>query len=180
MALGTVRLPILGCVAHDGSSGDEFPEISIHTSGDSNDPHCRIPIASCDDTQEEYMSWSFRVPSNYGSGGILRGIFWMDSAIADDVLWQAALQCVTPGDATDMEQLDVVNQGGGWAEDAVTVPATAGYLAEFEIDMSGVLDGMAAGDFVVLVFTRGAGDSQDTATGDAKLVSELQFDYTIV
>lgn len=180
MAEGTLRLPIAGAAMGDGSSGNEFPDVYMLTSVDSNDPKHRAFVAGFDETTEEFLSWSFRVPDNYASAGKIKALFFLDSmgSSGEAVVWRACLQCVTPdSDADDMEALDPPS-AGGWAEDVVSVDAGSNLLMALEIDLSSNLDGMAAGDAVALIFSRNAGDSQDSADGYAILWAEIQFIYT--
>lgn len=175
---GTIRLLFGAGVPADGSSGNSFPALSVHTSDDSDTPQFRQFRAAFDDTADELYMWAFRLPASYASGGDLKGVYHMASATSGKVVLRACVQTFTPGDSVDMEALDPVNDGEGWAETNPTVPGTAGYTQAFSITIDLPSD-IAAGDWVALIFGReGSDGTDDTATGDCIVAGELQLEYT--
>lgn len=92
----------------------------------------------------------------------------MASATTGTVEWEAALEAITDGDATDLDattSFDTVNSG------SATVPGTAGYIDQISITMTNA-DGLAAGDYFRLSISRDADDgTNDTATGDAYILA---------
>lgn len=175
MATGTVHLPIDGAAIADGSSNNKFPAIVYVISSDVTDPQVRIPTAQFDDTDDEHMAWSFRLPADYSSGGTLKLQFYMDSATSGNVVWSVSIQAVSPGDSIDMTSLDTDGEGGGWSIDTEAVPGTAGYPDEASISPG--MDSAAAGDYMVIHLKRDADHASDTATGDAILVAAT-LEYT--
>jgi hypothetical protein len=166
----------------DGSASNDFPDLSILTSTDADNPKLRLAVLAFDDTSDQSCSFAFRLPANYASGGTLKGIYYMASDVTHKVVWRAAVQAITPdADATVIGTLDAVNAGGGWASANPTVPTTtAGKLGAFSITLT--LTGgaaVAAGDLVAVLFQRNPTDTtNDTATGDAVLVGDLDLEYT--
>ena len=94
----------------------------------------------------------------------------MASATSGTVQFAAAVRSRTPGAA---ERLDNVAGFAAFNEsDAVPVPDTAGKLFETAIDLSGELDGLAAGDLCMVCLKRDADDGDnDTAAGDASVAA---------
>lgn len=175
MATATVILPVeTGCLA-DGTANNAFPEVSLRTSTDADNPKARIWIASFGPGTDEYVSWQFRLPTDYSSGGTLKMQFYMSTATSGSVVWGACVQAVTPGDSDDMYSLDPVNEGGGWAYDTEVVPGTIRYLDEASITLN--MDSAAAGDYILIEMFRNGTDSSDDAVGDANLVA-ASLEYT--
>jgi hypothetical protein len=93
----------------------------------------------------------------------------MASATANNVRFQAALEAITDGDATDTDaasSFDTANSNG------VAVPGTAGYIDQLSITMT-TADSIAAGDYCRLRINRDADGTSgsDTATGDAQVLA---------
>jgi hypothetical protein len=175
MATGTIQLPI-GAIPADGSASNSFPAPSFLTSTDADNPKARRPIAAFDDTTNETLNWGFRLPSNYASGGTLKGNFYA-VPVTGDVVWRAALRAVTPADAVDIKAIDPVNDSGcAWATVTVAAPGTTGYITAFTITMT--MNSAAAGDSIVIEFQRNAADAADTAVGDAIVLDEIHLEYT--
>ena len=129
-----------------------------------------------DSATDEICYLEFRLPENYASAPVLKGIFSMASSTSGNVLWAAQVWAITPGDAADIdaELYDTVNT------DAEAVPATAGYADEFAITLTNA-DSMAAGDIVRIKLYRNASNVSDTATpsGDAELrPGTIVLEYT--
>ena len=95
MATGTIIIPVEAVVLHDGTSGDEAPSLELHTSTDASDPHARHWYLAFDDTTDEHVSFSFRMPADYASGGTFKLQFYMASATANEVRWGVAMQAVS-------------------------------------------------------------------------------------
>jgi len=120
------------------------------------------------------------MPLDYSSGGRLKVQFYnVDAQISNvkTAQFDAALQAVTPEDATIMTALDINNDGGGWVGTSKTLgvsSASAARLYELSIDMTSYLDSLAAGDFVQFGLRRDC--ASGSATGDMAVVS-LTFEY---
>lgn len=117
--------------------------------------------------QESSRSPAIQMPAAYTGSGTLKADihYMMQSATSGTVNFEASVEAVTPGDATDLdsgESFDSVNSG------SQTVPGTAGYLGVMTITLTNK-DSVAAGDYVRLKVDRDGDDagSDDTATGDA-------------
>lgn len=128
----------------------------------------RRPVLAFDASTDETAYWTFIVPQG-GVGTSLTCIitYAMASATSGSVYWQAQLEAITPGDATDTDaatSFDTANSGNG------TVPGTAGYVGTVTITMTNA-DNIAAADLVRLSVNRDADHGSDTATGDAYLLA---------
>ena len=127
----------------------------------------RRPVLAYDAATDETAYWTFIAPQGWTGTGTCVISYMMASATSGALYWQAALEAVTAGDATDLDattSFDTANSGSG------TVPATAGYMQQITITMTNA-DGIAAGDLVRLAVNRDADNASDTATGDAYLLS---------
>jgi len=183
MATATLILPIAAATPADGTTGNEFPAISIVTSSDADNPKARMFVAAFDDTTAETLSWSFRMPANYASGGTFKGQFYMAGANTGTkyVAFAYCVQAVTPGDSTAMTALDPAGStGGGWYLPAsVTVSNTAGYLTALNSNSPNA-DSAVAGDSVIVMLQRVPTSTNpvDDAVGDCMLVGDIHFEYT--
>ena len=177
MATGTLILPIGGAIPADGSTDNAFPAVSLHTSTDADDPSFRRFVAAFDDTAKETISFGFRLPVNWASGGALK-FHWYPAGTnsSKNVVWQAAVQAVTPGDSTVMTSLDAVNAGGGWASVTTACPGTIGYPTVSSITLT--LSSVAAGDSMALIFQRDPTNGSDDTVGDVIIMDEFHLEYT--
>lgn len=127
----------------------------------------RRPVLAFDAATDETAYWTFVAPQ--GLTGTITVVisYIMASATSGSVYFQAALEAVTDGDATDLDagtSFDTANSGNG------TVPGTAGYLDQISITMTNA-DSMAAADYVRLSVNRDADNASDTATGDCYVLA---------
>lgn len=127
------------------------------------------PVLAFDASTDETAYFDNNVAPEGLTGTITVTIHYvMASATSGSVRWQAALEAVTPGDATDLDattSFDTSNSNGA------TVPGTAGYLGTVAITMTNT-DSIAAGDYFRLSINRDADGTSgtDDATGDAYLL----------
>lgn len=143
-----------------------FPELKKDAAG-------RFVLAF-DASADETAYWTFIAPA--GLTGTLTLILHlkMDSATANAVGFQAAVEAVTAADATDLDagtSFDTVNNST-----STTVPATAGYIFEISITLTNK-DSIAVGDYARISINRDADGSAitDSATGDCHLLAwEIQ------
>lgn len=140
-----------------------FPQLTtIHTTE-------RIPVLAFDAATAEACFWSVVAPQGLSGTQYLVVQYCMASATSGKVDFTVAVQAVTPADALDLDAstgYDTAN-----AITAPTVPGTAGYMDAFTCTLTNA-DSMAAGDLVRIKLTRDATDgTNDTATGDALIVS---------
>lgn len=135
----------------------------------------RRPVLAFDASTDETAYWTFAAPQGL-SGAISCVITYaMASATSGAVYWQAQLEAITAGDATDTDattSFDTANSGNG------TVPGTAGYVQQITVTLTNK-DNIAAGDYGRLSVNRDADNGSDNASGDAYLLSvELRADVT--
>lgn len=127
----------------------------------------RRPALAFDAATDETAYWTFVAPQ--GLTGTITVVisYIMASATSGNVYFQAALEAVTDGDATDLDattSFDTANSGNG------AVPGTAGYMDQISITMTNA-DSMAAADYVRLSVSRDADNAGDTATGDCYVLA---------
>lgn len=126
----------------------------------------RRPVLAFDAATNESAQWTAVAPQ--GLTGTLTAVitYMMASATSGDIDWDASLEAVSDGDATDLDagdSFDTVN-----STDNTTVPATAGYIDQVSVTLTNA-DSIAAADYFRLKVTRDA--ASDTATGDAHLLA---------
>lgn len=126
-----------------------------------------------DDTTDEIIHWTFRLPENYASAPILKLQYSMASATSGNVIVACQVMAVSDGDAqaVDSDSYDTVNTSS-----ATAVPATAGYMDEISLTLTNA-DSVAAGDWVALKMSRDANHASDTAAGDLELIA-ASLEYT--
>lgn len=127
----------------------------------------RRPALAFDAATDETVYWTFVAPQ--GLTGTITVVisYIMASATSGSVYFQAALEAVTDGDATDLDagtSFDTANSGNG------AVPGTAGYLDQISITMTNA-DSLAAADYARLSVNRDADNAGDTATGDCYVLA---------
>lgn len=125
----------------------------------------RRPILWFDASTDETCYWTFVAPQGLTGTLSIVIFFCMASATSGAVGFQAAIEAITPGDATDTDattSFDSVNNST-----STTVPGTAGNMSTITITLTNA-DSMAAGDLVRLALNRDADGSAitDSATGD--------------
>lgn len=127
----------------------------------------RRPALAFDAATDETAYWTFAAPQ--GLTGTITVVisYIMASATSGSVYFQAALEAVTDGDATDLDagtSFDTANSGSG------AVPGTAGYLDQISITMTNA-DSLSAADYARLSVNRDADNAGDTATGDCYVLA---------
>lgn len=127
------------------------------------------PVLAFDASTDETAYWTDIVPQGFTGTPTLIISYIMASATSGTVRWQAQIEAITDGDATDLDSttsFDTANSTGG------TVPATAGLLDQLSITMT-TNDSMAAADYYRISINRDADGTSgtDTATGDAYLLA---------
>jgi hypothetical protein len=170
MATATIMLPIGSATPPDGSSGNAAPGISRRQSSASN-PKAHWLEAAFDATTEEFLYWSFQMPSDYASGLTVKLPYKMASATSGTFGILVRIAAISDGDATDH---DAKAMGTVNTVTAVTVPGTAGHIDIISGALSNV-DSLAAGDRVVVGISRDV--ANDTATGDAEVLDAI-LEYT--
>jgi hypothetical protein len=127
------------------------------------------PVLAFDAATAETCYWSFVAPQGLTGTLSLVVKYKMASATTGKVDFEAAVEAITAGDATDLDTGDsfaAVN-----TITAPTVPGTAGYLGEFTVTLTNT-DSIAVGDYVRVSLRRDAADAtNDTAAGDCYVLS---------
>jgi hypothetical protein len=124
----------------------------------------RLLALAFDPTTDQTAVWRLIIPQGVSSTLTLVVSYIMASATTGSVRFQAAVEAITPGDATDLdagESFDTDNSAGA------TVPGTAGYEAALSITLTNA-DSYAAGDRVTIRLRRDADGTSgtDDAAGD--------------
>lgn len=128
------------------------------------------PALAFDAATDEAAYWTGIAPQGL-TGAITAVITYiMASATSGAVGFQAALEAVSDGDATDLDagtSFDTVNNSA-----STTVPTTAGYIDQVSITMTNA-DSIAAGDYYRLSINRDADGSAitDDAAGDCYVLA---------
>lgn len=123
-----------------------------------------------DASTDEFIVIGFVVPDNYVSSPVLNVYYKAASGTSGTAAFQARVQCVSDGDAQDVDadSFDTANQG------TATVPGTAGYLDVISITLTNA-DSMAAGDWCVIALNRDV--SADGVSGDLEVIGcDFQYD----
>jgi hypothetical protein len=138
-----------------------FPQLTISN---------RRPVLAFDASTDETAYWSGIAPQGLTGTVTVVITYAMASATSGTVGFQAQLEAISDGDATDTDSatsFDSVNNSA-----STTVPGTAGYIDQISITMTNA-DSMAAADYFRLSLNRDADGSAitDSATGDAYVLA---------
>ena len=126
------------------------------------------PALAFDAATDETAYWTDVAPQGL-TGTITVLIYYaMASATSGNIIWQAQLEAVTDGDATDLDSTTSFDTANSSATTAV--PGTAGYIDVVSITMTNA-DSLAAGDYYRLSVNRDANNASDTASGDAYVLA---------
>lgn len=120
-------------------------------------------VLAFDAATDEACAWVAVAPQGLTGTLSLYVHYFMASATSGNLYFQAQIEAITPGDATDLDattSFDTANSGNG------TVPGTAGYAQAITITLTNN-DSIAAGDVFRVRLNRDADNASDTATGDA-------------
>jgi len=121
-------------------------------------------VLAFDASSDEAVYFSDIAPQNISGTPTAIVTYMMASATTGAVRFQAAIEAVSDGDATDLDattSFDTDNSAGA------TVPGTAGYIDQLSITLTNA-DSLAAGDYFRLRLNRDANGTSgtDDATGD--------------
>lgn len=134
----------------------------------SNFPELRLinrrPCLAFDAAADETAYWTGIAPQGLTGTITLVITYIMASATSGAVRFQAQIEAVTDGDATDLDagtSFDTANSAGA------TVPGTAGYIDQISITMTNA-DSIAVADYFRVSINRDADGTSgtDDATGD--------------
>lgn len=125
------------------------------------------PVLAFDAATDETAYWTDIAPQGLTGTLTLVVTYAMASATSGAVYFQAAIEAVSDGDATDLDattSFDTANSGNA------TVPGTAGYIDQIAITLTNA-DSLAAADYYRVALNRDADNASDTATGDAYVLA---------
>ena len=159
MTIGTILLAVLG-----GFDDTVPPGTGFFTSK---------PRLLFDDSTDEIIHRTFRMPSNYASAPVLKLQYSMTSATTLEVVIACEVMATTDGEsqAVDSDGYDTINVSG-----EITVPGTAGHMDEISLALTNA-DSVAAGDLVFLRIRREGALAGDDASGDMEWLA-LSLEYT--
>lgn len=175
MATGTILLPPGAAVLPDGSTGNLAPAL-LRFQGTESNPKKHFLYLAFDGGGNKELSWfSFRMPVDYASGGVVK-IQWMaNTTSAQNVVWSAQLGAITVSDA----DTPVEHASAAVSSATTSVNTTeARRLVESSITLAN-LDSVTTGDLVYLSIWRDSSDASDTCTVDAEMVGAA-LEYTSV
>lgn len=182
MATGTMLFDMAGATPADGTGTINNPpaaNVLVSTGTQpANAPKATLIEWLFDAATDEHLSWAFRMPENYSSGGTLKIQVKNKSTQVgtNSFVVKSCLAAVTPG-ATENVDTKVFP-----APDTLTITLAnaqaSGILVEGSLALSATaLNSVVAGDEVTLFLGRDADNASDTATGDMSLVG-LALEYT--
>lgn len=175
MTTGSILLPILGAILPDGSTNNaaaQFTRTKSSYASSSSLPDAFFSQLLFDAATNEHAFFSFRMPTDYASGPVLK-LQWGANATTGNVVWEARIGAITPADA------DTPNEHSLAAANSATTGVNtteARRLIETSITLTNA-DSLAAGDLVMLLVKRDAGNASDTCSVDAEL-SAVTLEYT--
>ncbi len=119
-------------------------------------------VLTFDDTTEEFARWSFCLPVGFSGSMVVKAKF-RTSATTGNFGVLVAVMATSDGDLTNADSFDTDNAA------TQAVPGTGNWQETIEITLTND-DGAAAGDTVVILFSRDT-TGGDTVTGDIDLGS---------
>lgn len=127
------------------------------------------PVLMFDAATDETAYWTDIAAQGFTGAVTVVVSYMMASATSGAVRFQAQIEAITDGDATDLDattSFDTANSAGA------TVPGTAGYIDQLSITMTNA-DSIAAGDYFRLSINRDADGTSgtDDAAGDCYVLS---------
>lgn len=158
MATSQINLPVLGGV-RDAVNPPATGWISAR------------PCLLFDGTTDELITWSFRMPDDYGSGLTIKWQYSMVFAAANNVAIRAQVMAASDGDNIGTDSYDTLQ-----ASSDAAVPGTAGLMDEISLALTNV-DSLAAGDYVSIQLGRENSTSGLNAPGDMQ-VWAIALTYT--
>jgi len=175
MATGTLLFDMAGATPADGTGTGNNPAqagvlVSTGTQP-TNGPKVTLIEWLFDATTDEHISWAFRMPENYASGGTLKLIVYnktvQSGGDVKNFVAKSCLAAITPGEDVPAKVFP--------APDTVTIALAvnqaAGVSVASSLALSGTaLNSVAAGDQVILFIGRDPDHASDTAVGDMSLI----------
>ena len=118
------------------------------------------PLLTFDDTTDETIIRTWRMPDEYTTGLRFKVQYSMASATTNNVAIRVEIMAASSGDNIVTGSFDTINVSADQA-----VPASAGNMAEITITPTN-LDSLAGGDYIAVVIGRENGTSGTNAAGD--------------
>lgn len=169
MATGSILLSVMAAVPADGTASNAAPQ-PITVAGTETSPHKSFKTYNFDAATNEHLWYTFTMPQNYASGGVVR-VTWKANATTGAAVWGARIGAHTPG--TD----NVITHAAAAATTVTTTTdATAQETNQSVITLAN-LDSAAAGDLIFLLVYRDAANGSDSLSVDAELMDSV-FEYT--
>lgn len=174
MATGTLILPIGAAQLPDGTASNLFPGITrVKSSGTA--PGVYFLQANFDAASLEWLTWSFRMPSDYLSDPTLKVQYKMASATTGNLIVVGRVAAITPG--TDTTDADAKTFAAANTSAATAVPGSpAGRVGEISLALT-TDDSLAAEDWVCVYLARDGASGSDTAAGDMEVIA-CTLEYT--
>src|SRR6266702_3722427 len=168
MATGTILLWPGAISLPDGTSGNAFCQAQVEKStgtAPTNGPSLFFTELLFDAATDEHCFFTFTLPSDYSSGGIIN-INWKRASLttAVNVVWKAAVAAEVP----NSKALNTV---------ATTTACSTTSQALVTTAITLTMDSAAVGDMVTVMLGRDADNASDTLTVDAQ-VTDVNFTYT--
>ena len=118
-----------------------------------------------DDTANEYITVTTRIPEDYGGGEIYAVLYWTTNTTSGNCFWRIAYNTKKKGedkDATGFSSGTLgIDSAPGTADFIKIKKILVNYVTQIEIE---------AGDIIAFQVGRYASHALDTMTGDAKLL----------
>jgi hypothetical protein len=179
MATGILLLSMVGALPADGTGTiNNPPDFRVLTSTGTqptNGPKVSEVEALFDAAVDEHVMWAFRMPVDYASGGTIK-IPFQNVSVQSGTLhafWKFCLAAIIPAEVVTTKVFPALDT----LDVALASNQAAGTLTEGSAALSGTaLNGVAAGDWVILTLGRDADNAGDTATGDMA-VGGIAFEY---
>ena len=179
MATGTLLFDMAGATPADGTGTINNPaqaNVLVSTGTQpTNGPKVTMIEWLFDATTDEHLSWAFRMPENYASGGTLKLIVYNKTVQSgtNNFVVKACLAAITPGEDVPAKVFP--------APDTVTIALANNQAAGISVAASlalsaTALNGVAANDEVILFVGRDPDHASDGAAGDMALIG-LAMEY---
>ena len=120
----------------------------------------RRPVLAFDDTTDETIMFSWRMPDEFSTGLRFKVQYSMASATANNVALRAEIMAASVGDPIATGSFDTINVSADQA-----VPGSSGNTGEITITPTN-LDGLTRGDYICVILGRENGTSGTNAAGD--------------
>ena len=174
MATGILNLFPGGVAPDNTGTGNATAALSYEVSAaaqTANTPKATQLKLLFDGATDEHWTFSFELPSDYASGGTLRGVVKFTTAVSGTAIMKAG-QVSTINSSTDD---DALVYAAADLSASITAPATQGQTVEFTITLT--TTNMAVNRKIAMFIGRDPDNASDTITTDLELLA-INFEYT--